>query len=63
MLSKTTLYGGPLLLILLHLIRLLLSCSGQELPEVTVIPLAESGRVASVEGTHEVLELGEAKMT
>ena len=40
-----------------------MSCSGQELPEVTVVPLAESGRVASVEGTHEVLELGEAKMT
>lgn len=42
---------------------LLLSCSSQEFPEVAVIPLAESGRVASIEGTREVLELGEAKMT
>lgn len=47
---------------MLLLIRLLLSCSSQELPQVAVIPLAESGRVASVEGTHEVLELGEAKV-
>lgn len=40
-----------------------LSCSGQELPEVAVVPLAESSRVTSVEGTHEVIELCEAKMT
>lgn len=48
---------------MLLLIRLLLSCSSQELPEVAIIPLAESGGVASVEGACEVFELGEAKMT
>lgn len=55
--------GGPLLLIVHLMLLLLLSCSGQEFPEVAVVPTLEGFGIATVQGTREVLELGETKMT
>lgn len=49
-------------LIVLLIPSLLLSGSSQEFPKEAVVPTLEGFGVATVQGSREVLELGEAKL-